>query len=122
MPDDDLDQQHGIYGDDWADLIIAYAEKFGVDVSTCHAGYHTRPEGLSINGLINYKPRKDNYIPITPRQLLAFAHSGKWEIEYPEIHPLLQYDHERSKKISRLNYVLLAILLAILFFIGYQIQ
>jgi len=84
-PGSDLFKDHGIVGDDFHELIEAYANRFGVDMSAYRWYFHADEEGLNFGSLF-YKPpyARVERIPVTPLLLLEFANKGKWDLAYPE--------------------------------------
>lgn len=84
--DSDLHVDAGVDVDDFDDMIIAFAEKFSVDMSGYLWYFHTGEEGTISIGSIFF-PTPDSQvkrIPITSRMLCKIANQGKWNIIYPE--------------------------------------
>lgn len=109
-PSDDLQNDLGITGDDWFELIDEYSKKFEVDVSTCLWYFHNTEEGHGGLGQILFKPpnKRVPYISVTPTLLLEFANKGKWDINYPEHSiPKKRYD-------LTINSIVLIVLLILL--------
>lgn len=78
-------QELGVYGDDWDELMTAYAERFRVDMSEYLWYFHTREEGQSIGGLVFRPPNRGvHQIRVRIAMLREFAGSGKWSIDYPQ--------------------------------------
>jgi len=93
--DDTSLQELGVWGDDWHELLGAYAQRFNVDMSGYLWYFHTRDEGVgSIGGLFFPPPhRRVTQIPVTIGMLKDFARSGAWGIEYPKHRiPTKRYD------------------------------
>lgn len=115
-PDDDLYKKHGIVGDDLYDLLVAFSEKYQVDMRGCHLEYHTHAEGQMFTRLFPVKaPGGSELIPITPQTLLDSAHEGKWTIKYPE--EALKKYLSKKKDNSVLKLTLLLILVVLIAFI-----
>jgi hypothetical protein len=88
-------QDLGVYGDDWDDLINAFARRFGVKMDNYRWYFHTREEGeFSIGGLLFPPPnRRVQRISVTVELLRTFANAGEWLIDYPEHEiPKRRYD------------------------------
>src|SRR5580765_2005530 len=88
--DDDVNENSDIFndlgctGDDFHELINAYAMQFNVDMNLYLWYFHTDEEGQNIGGVFFRPPyQRVTRIPITPRMLLNFARTGKWLVEYP---------------------------------------
>lgn len=94
-PDNDLQNDLGITGDDWFEIIDAYAKEYNVDISNCLWYFHNSEEGHDGLGQIFFKPpnKRVKYIPVTPNMLLDFANKGKWDIDYPE-HSIPEKRHD----------------------------
>ncbi|CAL2101367.1 conserved protein of unknown function [Tenacibaculum sp. 190130A14a] len=83
--DSDICDGIGIYGDDFHELIDAYAKKFNVDMTNYLWYFHAEEEGYNIGGLFFDPPYKRvKRIPITPQMLTDFSMSGKWSLNYPK--------------------------------------
>lgn len=124
QPDDDLYRKHGIYGDDWFEILDKYAATFQVDMHDHIWHYHNRPEGgLPILNRIWPEPSKEKYIPITAAMLTQYANKGKWNAIYPP--GALQDEHEKQEQLVRtpnynaMKYILLVVLLLCFAFIWY---
>ena len=63
-----LQNDHGIYGDDAVDLIVAFGKKFKVDISNFKAADYFNPDGLDILRLFSKK---------TPGKNLTVGHLEK---------------------------------------------
>lgn len=88
----DIGNDAGVDGDDYAELINDFSDKYNVDISSCLWYFHWSEEGSwnSLGGIFFKSPDKYvNYIPVTPLMLTEFAREGKWNIQYPE-HKLLK--------------------------------
>jgi hypothetical protein len=88
-PDTTLQGDIGVYGDDVDDLLSAYAERFGDDLSSYLWYFHTGEEGFfSPGGLFFPAPnRRVREIPISVGMLHDFAARGRWEVKYPSHQP-----------------------------------
>jgi hypothetical protein len=94
--DSDIEKDLSCYGDDFDELMEAYAAEFHVDMSQYLWYFHTREEGAG-NGLggFFFKPPNERVprIAVTPKMLLNFAETGRWQIQYPEHElPKRRYD------------------------------
>jgi hypothetical protein len=85
----------GCDGDDFSELMDAYAKRFAVDISAYLWYFHQGEEismslGASIFPPPNFRVER---IPVTPRLLLESANAGRWLVEYP-VHrmPRRRYD------------------------------
>lgn len=75
----------GMRGDDFDEMMMAYAGKFSVDMTDYLWYFHSEEEGSWTS--ISLFPRANEQvkrIPITPTMLTDFANSGKWNVVYPE--------------------------------------
>jgi hypothetical protein len=74
----------GVCGIDMDDLMTAYAEQFGVDLSGYLWYFHNEEEGINVGGLLFPPPnRRVKEIPITLGMLHEFATGGRWSLVYP---------------------------------------
>lgn len=81
----DLDLTMIMYGDDMAELVNAFADRFQVNMSRFKPHYHSREEDYSIAaGFYTPKNEQVRHIPITPQLLLDSANAGRWWLEYPD--------------------------------------
>ena len=88
-------QDLGVWGDDWHDLLGAFAQRFNVKMDGYRWYFHTRDEGVgNIGGLFFPPPyRRVTQIPVTVGMLKDFARSGAWGVECPEHRiPARRYD------------------------------
>lgn len=82
--DSDIDSGLGCYGDDFHELMDAYAKTFRVDMSGYLWYFHTGEEGNNIGGYFFKAPyERVKRISITPDMLLEFANKGNWDLVYP---------------------------------------
>lgn len=81
-----LQKDLGVTGDDHADLIIKYSQKYDVNISNYLWYFHTYEEvGFNPFSIIFKPPSyRVNQMDITMQMLLDAANAGKWLIEYPE--------------------------------------
>ena len=93
---DDIEENLGCTGDDFDELITAYAEKFKVDMSSYLWYFHAVEEGSwNSIGSIFFKSldKRVEHIAVTPIMLLEFADKGTWDVKYPEHNlPKRRYD------------------------------
>jgi len=84
--DSDLLSDLGVYGDDFHEVIEAFAKKFDVEMDNYLWYFHTPEEGNSGFGGWFFTPPNERVkrIPVTPAILTEFANKGKWDIKYPE--------------------------------------
>lgn len=83
--DSDICHGIGIYGDDFHDLIDAYAKKINVDMTNYLWYFHAEEEGFNIGGVFFDPPYKRvKRITITPQMLTNFSTSRKWSLNYPK--------------------------------------
>lgn len=81
----DIFDELGITGDDFHKMIDSYSKKFHVDMTNYLWYFHTNEEGSSIGSAFFKAPyERVKRIPVTPKMLLDFANTGKWNIDYPE--------------------------------------
>jgi hypothetical protein len=93
---DDLADHHGVYGDDFHELLELYSRTFNVDMTGYIWYFHTSEEGSNFGGMFFRPPNKRvPHIPITTAMLHEFANTGKWSIEYPE-HSLPRFRWDRA--------------------------
>jgi hypothetical protein len=75
----------GMSGDDFDEMMTAFAEKFSVDMASYLWYFHSEEEGswttLSLFPRANEQVKR---IPLTPTILTDFANLGKWDMVYPE--------------------------------------
>ncbi|HEY9176630.1 MAG TPA: DUF1493 family protein [Flavipsychrobacter sp.] len=113
-PDDDLYKKHHVYGDDWFELIEAYANDFKVDCSNLLWYFHTCEEGrFNSPGKLFFKSPDEmvEYMPVTPAMLLDFANKGKWDIEYPS------HEIPKTRKDTMTSQVVISILVVFMLLI-----
>ncbi len=95
VEDSDIVLDLKCYGDDFHELMEAYAALFNVDMRQYLWYFHTEEEGTNGLGGFFFKPPNERVtrIAVTPKMLLNFAEAGRWHIEYPEHHlPKRRYD------------------------------
>ncbi len=87
----DLMGDLGIYGDDFDELMLAYAKKFDVNLDSYLWYFHSCEEVGSPFTFIFPPPNKRvKRIVITPELLSKYANLKKWAVKYPE-HSLPKY-------------------------------
>jgi hypothetical protein len=83
QPSTRIGQDMGVDGDDGAELIQAFGERFGVDLSHFRFDRHFGPEGgASSMGCLWYLllPRsRPHLVPITISDLVEAARTGQWQ-------------------------------------------
>jgi hypothetical protein len=87
LENSDIVEDLGCDGDDFADLMDRFSKDFHVDISSYYWYFHHAEEGSwnSVGGSFFRPPdQRVKRIPVTPKMLLGFAKSGKWEIQYPD--------------------------------------
>ncbi|MFT2089559.1 DUF1493 family protein [Paraglaciecola sp. 2405UD69-4] len=83
-PNTDISEELGIVGDDFHELIEAYAIKYHVNMEQYLWYFHTQDEAINIWAFI-FKPpwAKVKRIPVTPQILFNSAIKGEWQVIYP---------------------------------------
>lgn len=83
--DTDIERDLGVFGDDFYELMEAFAKRYNVDMSEFIWYFHSGEEGLNIPSAMFFKPpyARVARIPVTPLMLSEFANTGKWSIDYP---------------------------------------
>jgi len=84
-PETNVCDDIGMSGDDFDEMMMAYAGKFSVDMTGYLWYFHSEEEGSWTS--ISLFPRANEQvkrIPLTPTMLTDFANSGKWNVVYPE--------------------------------------
>lgn len=84
-PETNVCDEIGMIGDDFDEMMMAYAEKFSVDMTGYLWYFHSEEEGSWTS--ISLFPRANEQvkrIPVTSTMLTDFANSGKWNVVYPE--------------------------------------
>lgn len=85
FPDSNLERDLGIEGDDFSDLMEAFAQEYSVDMSSYLWYFHHEEEGWNFGSLFFKPPNKQvETIEITPKILLQAAISRVWPVCYPE--------------------------------------
>ena len=110
----DINEDLGVDGDDFFELMEAFSKNFNVDISNYLWYFHHGEEGLNIPGGIFFKPpyNRVNRIVITPKILLESANSKKWLIEYPEHNlPKKRYDILINQLLFGLFFILVLVAL-----------
>ena len=85
--DTDIFRDLGMDGDDFHEMMDAYAKKYNVDMSSYLWYFHGNEEGGKNSlGSVFFKPPYERVerIPLTPSLLTEFANNGSWSIDYPE--------------------------------------
>jgi hypothetical protein len=81
--DTSLQDDLGVAGDDFDELVGDYAERFGVDISGYRWYFHHDAEGSGPADLFFKQPSYER-IAVTPTLLLESANAGRWMLEYPQ--------------------------------------
>lgn len=108
-PDTDIFSKLCMSGDDCADFIEKFFEKFGIESSGYRWYFHHGEEGYNWGGIF-FKPpyRRVNRIFVTPRILEDAIKIKRWPIEYPPYElPPIRWD-------IRINQILLFVFAALL--------
>jgi hypothetical protein len=78
----------GVYGDELDYLLLAWAARFGVDLSGYLPYFHTGEEGFNLGAWFFPPPyARVPHIPITVGMLRRLAGVGRWAVEYPPHDP-----------------------------------
>lgn len=85
-PNTDIFYDLGVCGDDFSEMLEAYAATYDVDLSHYLWYFHSDDEGWPNFGGLFFKPpyARVERIPITPNLLAEFVQTKKWEIDYPK--------------------------------------
>jgi hypothetical protein len=78
----------GVAGDDLDRLLLAWAARFGADLSGYVPRFHTAEEGFN-PGAWFFPPRDPRLpdVPITVGMLHRYAELGRWGLDYPDHDP-----------------------------------
>ena len=80
----DIAGELGITGDDFFELMDAFAKEFNVDMAEFLWYFHTREEGTNLGSTFFPSPdQRVERIPISLDNLVNMAQSGKWSVDYP---------------------------------------
>lgn len=111
LDDADINRDLGCSGDDFSELMEAFAKEFQVDITGYSWYFHTEEEGGNWIGGSFFAPPNERvqHIPVTLNVLLDSAKTGKWMVVYPE--------HQLPKR----RYDLLINLLLVVVLVGYGI-
>ena len=115
LENSDIEYDLGCTGDDFSELIEKYAEYYQVDMSSYLWYFHPFEEGSNFPGNFFFKSpnARVKRIPVTPKLLLEFAKTGKWDLVYPQhILPKRRYDIIANQIFS-----VILIVIAIYFFL-----
>lgn len=86
-PQMDIGTELGIDGDDFVELMQAFAQAFDVDMSAYRWYFHHAEEGLGLGALFGQTlDAKVKRIAITPQDLLHAAQAKYWTLNYPQHH------------------------------------
>jgi hypothetical protein len=84
LPNADIEKDLGCTGDDFFELMEAYAKRFTVDMSGFLWYFHSREEGHNLGGLFFRSPdQRVQRIPVTLERLVHSALNRKWSVVYP---------------------------------------
>ena len=109
LPDADIEKDLGCTGDDFFELMEAYAKRFKVDMSGFLWYFHTHDESMATLNPLPSHPASAQVerIPVTLNVLVEKAMLGKWDLTYPP--HALQPTCTRSERI--VQWLFLAILI-----------
>lgn len=112
LPDADIEKDLGCTGDDFFELMEAYAKRFNVDMSGFIWYFHTHDEGMATLDLLPGMPPSIQVerIPVSLNLLVQMAQLGKWDVPYPP--HVLQPRYTMSEKVIR--WLFAAILIALI--------
>lgn len=82
-PDTNLENDLGVEGDHFDELVGQFAERFGLDISGYRWYFHHDAEGVDPADLFFTQPQYER-IAVTPTLLLESANAGRWAVEYPQ--------------------------------------
>lgn len=87
-PHVDINNELGITGDDFHELMENFAKEYQVDMRTYRWYFHSEDEGFGNIGAIFFKPpfRRVQHIPVTPQVLADSIEARRWVINYPPHH------------------------------------
>jgi hypothetical protein len=85
LPDADIEKHLGCTGDDFFELMEAYAKRFNVDMSGFAWYFHSHDEAMATLNLFPGNPPsvQVDRIPVTLDLLVEKALLGRWDITYP---------------------------------------
>lgn len=82
---DDILREIRMTGDDAADFMLEFGQRFDVDLSSYRWYFHTEEEGYSIGSLLFKSPnQRVTRIPITLETLANSIETKRWSVEYPD--------------------------------------
>jgi len=85
LPCSDINEEFGVEGDDFEELMLAYSNKFKVNISSYLWYFHSSEEGISLFSFLFQPPNKRvTKIAVTPKLLLDCARSKIWSVNYPD--------------------------------------
>lgn len=113
LPDADIEKDLGCTGDDFFELMDAYAKRFNVDMSGFHWYFHTHDESMATVGMFTgYPPSVQvERIPVTLNLLIEMAGRGKWSVIYPP--HTLKPRYTRLEKVMRWLFLAALIILIV---------
>lgn len=83
-PSDRLEEDLGITGDDYFELIEEFSKRFEVNIDAFIWYFHCHEEAFNPGALFFPPPsRQVERIAITVHDLFRFASVGRWAIDYP---------------------------------------
>lgn len=83
-PSDRLEEDLGITGDDYFELVEEFSKRFGVNVHGFTWYFHCHEEAFNPGAMFFPPPsRQVERIAITVNDLFRFASVGRWAIDYP---------------------------------------
>lgn len=112
FPDSDLNGNFGIEGDDFDELMLAFSNKFKVNIDSYLWYFHCGEEGGSLFPSIFPAPnQRVKKIAVTPELLLKYAQSKVWSVEYPKHN----VPKQRLDIISNRVFLVLLLIIALIF-------
>ena len=113
ISDADIEEHLGCTGDDFDELMEAYAKQFNVDMTGYQWYFHMHDESMAtINPMPGNPPSQQvKRIPITLNLLVERAILGRWDVSYP-IHSL-KPRYTRWEKVFHRLFVIIVVFLAV---------
>lgn len=103
----DIYKDFNINGDDFFELMDAFAEEYSVDMSNYNWFFHHESEGYLVSWTAQFfKPQRER-IPITPKLLLESANTRNWPLKYPPDPPDLPWNLIRLLSLTPVGILIL---------------